>query len=134
MNKTPEPYNTPILFIIFNRPQETKIVFNQIKLIKPKKLFISSDGPRSEIQNEKKIVNDLRDSLIKEINWDCNIKTLFRENNLGCKHAVSSAISWFFSNEERGIILEDDCLPNSSFFLFCSEMLNKYDKVLGNLL
>ena len=61
-----------------------------------------------------------------QIDWPCEVKTLFREKNLGCKIAVSSAITWFFENVEQGIILEDDCLPNQSFFVFCEQMLELY--------
>lgn len=60
------------------------------------------------------------------MDWPCEVKTLFREENLGCKYAVSRAITWFFGYEEQGIILEDDCLPSQSFFWFCEEMLERF--------
>jgi hypothetical protein len=116
--------NTPVLFLTFNRIDTTKKVFQEIKKAKPKQLFLASDGPRNE--NEKKVVQEIRDYLLKNITWKCKVKTLFREKNLGCKYAVSSAINWFFENVEQGIILEDDCLPSQSFFRFCQEMLEKY--------
>jgi hypothetical protein len=117
---------TPILFLIFNRLEETKIVFEEIKKAQPKQLFIASDGPRENKEHEKKIVEQVRNYIIDNIDWKCKVKTLFRENNLGCKYAVSGAITWFFENVEQGIILEDDCLPSQSFFRFCQEMLEKY--------
>ncbi len=118
-------FNTPILFLIFNRPVETQIVFNRIKEIKPKQLFVACDGARKNNYND--LINcKLSKDIIKQIDWDCEVKTLYREVNLGCGKAVSEAISWFFSEVEQGIILEDDCVPNNSFFTFCEELLNKH--------
>jgi len=116
-------FSTPILFLVYNRPETTKIVFSEIKKIKPLKLYVAADGPRND--KDKELIAKVR-KIIDDVDWDCEIKYLFREKNMGCKMAVSSAISWFFENEEKGIILEDDCLPNRSFFLFQEEMLNKY--------
>ncbi len=116
--------DVPVLFLIFKRPDTTQRVFEAIKKAQPKQLFISADGGRNE--EEKKSCNALREAIVAQIDWDCELKTLFRENNLGCKMAVSSGISWFFEEVEQGIILEDDCLPNESFFKFCETMLEKY--------
>ena len=110
-------FKTPILFLVFNRPNSTNKVFKKIKEIKPKKLYVACDGPRHN-HNEKEIVNQVRD-IATNITWDCDLITLFRNQNLGCKNAVSSAIDWFFENEDKGIILEDDCLPN----LFCEKQI-----------
>ena len=118
-------FSTPILFIVFNRLEQTKKVFEVIKNQKPKKLFISSDGPRNEIESSKVI--QIRDYLISHIDWDCEIFTKFNESNLGCNLGPGTAISWFFSNVSKGIILEDDCLPNESFFDFCSHYLEKFE-------
>ena len=118
--------NTPILFLIFNRLDTTEKVFETIKKNKPSKLYIASDGARAHKQGEKEIVQQVRNFVLENINWDCKVQTLFRQENLGCKEAVSSAISWFFKNEEMGIILEDDCLPDDSFFYFCQDLLTKY--------
>jgi hypothetical protein len=71
-------------------------------------------------------IQEVRDYVLSHIDWECEVKTLFRENNLGCRVAVSTAIDWFFKNEEMGIILEDDCIPDLSFFQFCQELLEKY--------
>jgi hypothetical protein len=116
----------PILLMVFNRPDETKLVFNAIKKVQPKKLYIASDGPRKHVEGEIERCNQVKD-IIKCIDWNCEVKTLFREENLGCKYAVSSAINWFFENETKGIILEDDTLPSNSFFHFCTELLNKFE-------
>jgi len=120
-----DKFNTPILFLIFNRPEETKHVFQKIKEVKPKKLFVAADGPRKNVKNEIKKCKETR-NIVKNIDCDCQIETLYRDENLGCKKAVSSAIDWFFENVEEGIILEDDCLPSLSFFTFCQELLKKY--------
>ena len=115
-----------VLLLTFNRLDTTKKVFAAIKKAKPKRLYISSDGPRSNKKNEDNKINLIRDYLITNINWKCQVKTLFREKNLGCRNSVSSAITWFFNYEKDGIILEDDCVPSDSFFVFCSELLEKY--------
>jgi len=120
-----EKFETPVLFLIFNRPDTTQKVFNQIKKMKPKYLYVAADGARDTKPNEKKLCDETRD-IIKGVDWDCQLKTLFREKNLGCKMAVSGAINWFFENVEEGIIIEDDCLPNDSFFYFCENLLEKY--------
>lgn len=118
--------DTPILFLIFNRPDETKQVFEAIRKAAPKKLYIASDGSRDSREDEQSVVITLRKEVMASVDWPCEVHTLFREKNLGCKMAVSGAINWFFENEEKGIILEDDCLPSSSFFSFCEEMLINY--------
>ena len=118
-------FNTPILFVIFNRLDTTFKVFEKIREIKPKKLYIAADGPRKQIEGENEKCAKVR-SIETLVDWDCEVKTLFQSENLSCGPAVSTAISWFFNNEEQGIILEDDCLPNTSFFHFCEEMLNYY--------
>ena len=97
---------TPILFLIFNRLDTTKIVFEEIKKQKPKQLFIAADGPRANKENENIVCKEVRNYVLKNIDWNCEIKTLFRERNLGCGKAVSEAISWFFDNVEQGIILK----------------------------
>lgn len=116
---------TPILFLIFNRPDKSELVLEKIRKVKPKQLYVAADGPRKECEGEIKKCLETRD-LIKTVDWDCEIKTLFRDNNLGCRLAVSSAINWFFTNVSEGIILEDDCVPSDSFFPYCSELLDRY--------
>lgn len=119
-------FEKPILFLIFNRPETTRTVFEVIKRIRPAYLYIAADGSRLQKQGEREICEALRKEILAKIDWSCEVKTLFREENLGCKLAVSSAIDWFFENVEEGIILEDDCLPDQSFFQFCRELLEKY--------
>lgn len=116
---------TPVLFLLFNRPEQTFRVFEEIRKAQPEKLFIAADGPREDKEGEAGNCEQAR-SIVNKIDWKCEVKTLFRDKNLGCRDAVSSAITWFFDNVEEGIILEDDCLPNQSFFKFCEELLERY--------
>jgi len=120
-----DPPPPPILFIIFNRPDVTKRVFNAIRAAKPKCLYIAGDGARQSKAGEAELVMETR-KIAEQVDWECEVKTLFQEENLGCGKGVSTAISWFFENEEMGIILEDDCLPNKSFFRYCGELLERY--------
>lgn len=122
----PNDLKTPVLFLVFNRLSTTIQVFDEIKTAKPPRLYIASDGAREAVEGEFEKVKEIRDYLISNIDWKCEVKTLFRDKNLGCKYAVSGAIDWFFENEEMGIILEDDCLPSQSFFWYCEELLSKY--------
>lgn len=114
-----------ILFLVFNRPDNTAKVFDAIRNVRPDRLYIASDGPRDDRLGESETVSLVR-SIASQVDWPCEVKLLYREKNLGCKVAVSSAISWFFQSESEGIILEDDCLPNLDFFKFCKELLEKY--------
>jgi hypothetical protein len=116
---------TPILFLIFNRPDTTQQVFNEIRKAQPAQLFVAADGPRKNQVADYELCKETRE-IIRQVDWDCRVFTRFQDENLGCRHAVSSAITWFFSNVEEGIILEDDCIPDQSFFRFCQELLEKY--------
>ena len=125
---------TPVLFLIFNRPEEAIQVFAKIKEAQPKQLFIAADGPRNKV-GEKEKCEAARKIILESIDWDCDVKTLFRTENLGCRRAVSGAINWFFEHVEMGIILEDDCVPDISFFYFCEALLIQYntDKEIGSI-
>jgi len=116
--------DTPILFLIFNRPDKTRLVFERIKEVRPTHFFIAADGPRSE--TEAGICEQTRQLVLSNIDWPCEVHTLLHEKNLGCTPAVVSALDWFFEQVEAGIVLEDDCLPDLSFFDFCTELLKKY--------
>jgi len=114
-----------VLFLVFNRPDTAKQVFEAIRQAKPPRLYIAADGPRENKLGEREICEETR-RIATGVDWTCEVKTLFRDKNLGCGKAVSQAITWFFENEEEGIILEDDCLPSSQFFEFCDLMVDKY--------
>ncbi|MDL1966955.1 MAG: glycosyltransferase family 2 protein [Deltaproteobacteria bacterium] len=121
----PHPLKTVVLFLIFNRSDTTKQVFEAIRQAKPPRLYVAADGQRVDKPGEAEKCEEVR-RIATQVDWDCEVKTLFRDKNLGCKYAVSGAIDWFFENEEEGIILEDDCLPSQSFFWFCEELLERY--------
>lgn len=116
---------TPVAFIIFNRPDTTALVFAEIAKAKPPKLLVVGDGPRASREGEAERVAETR-SIIDQVNWPCEVLTNYSETNLGCRKRVSSGIDWVFEHVEEAIILEDDCLPNSTFFRFCQELLEYY--------
>jgi len=130
----PAPLQTAVLFLVFNRPDTTAQVFEAIRKAKPPRLYVAADGPREGRAGEADRVAKVRE-IATAVDWPCEVKTLFREENLGCKYAVSGAITWFFEHEEQGIILEDDCLPSLSFFWFCEELLYEYkdDETVGQI-
>ncbi|MRH79075.1 glycosyltransferase family 2 protein [Spiribacter sp. C176] len=119
------PLQTAVLFLVFNRPDTTTRVFEAIRQAKPPRLYVAADGPREGREGEAERVAKVRE-IATAVDWPCEVKTLFREENLGCKYAVSGAITWFFEQEEQGIILEDDCLPHPDFFSFCETLLARY--------
>lgn len=116
---------SPILFLAFNRPDWTWQTFERIRRARPERLFIAADGPRKAVptdaDNCRRVIN-----IVNDIDWDCEVRQCFQDRNLGCKQAVSSAIRWFFDEVEQGIIVEDDCVANDSFFSFCDAMLEHY--------
>jgi hypothetical protein len=116
---------SPVLFIVFNRPETTRLVFDAIRAARPPKLYIAADGPRASRPEETQHCEEVR-SIATAVDWPCEVHTLFRERNLGCRMGVSSGVSWFFEHEPEGIILEDDVLPLPTFFDFCDEMLDRY--------
>ena len=119
------PQDVPVLFLVFNRPDLAGRVLKRIRKARPSRLFIAADGPRANRPDDISACLETR-NLVKKVDWPCEVITLFRENNLGCREAVESALTWFFDQVEYGIILEDDCLPDISFFPFCAELLDRY--------
>lgn len=117
---------TPVVFITFNRPEETWKTFLAIKEVKPKKLFFISDGPRTHIPDEIKLVDECR-GYVNLIDWDCKIVTIYSDTNLGCMRRIVTGLSEVFSLEEKAIILEDDCLPSIAFFKFMEWGLNSFE-------
>jgi hypothetical protein len=121
----PSSKKTAVLFLVFNRPDTTIKVFEKIRETKPSRLYVAADGPREGYSDEKEKVMKVR-KIATNVDWPCELKTLIRDKNLGCKKGVSSAITWFFEQEEQGIILEDDCVPHLDFFSFCENLLDRY--------
>ncbi|HOY41900.1 MAG TPA: hypothetical protein PLX60_08570 [Chitinophagales bacterium] len=116
-------YNTPLLLVVYNRPEYTSKLFDAIKVIKPRFLYIAGDGPKDE--KDRILVEQTR-AVFNQIDWDCELKLYYRTHNEGCGLGVSNGISWFFDQVEYGVILEDDCIPTMSFFYYCEELLVKY--------
>ena len=123
MKKNKKSFDVPILFLIYKNPRITEVTFNQIRKIKPTRLFIAADGPVSDDDIKQ---CELTRKVVEKIDWPCNVEKRYLSANLGLKKAVSSGITWFFSRVSEGIILEYDCFPNMDFFYFCQEMLNRY--------
>lgn len=115
----------PVLFLIFNRPANTQKVFEAIRQSQPSRLYIAADAPRPGNRIEEGKCRLTRE-VTEQIDWSCDVKRLFRDENLGCGLAVSDAINWFFAHEPEGIILEDDCLPHPDFFTFAATLLERY--------
>jgi len=124
-SKAPYQTKSAVLFVIFNRPDTTKTVFEKIREAQPSRLYIGADAPRAGVADDLLLCKQARE-ITEAVDWDCELKTLFRAKNAGCKEGVSSAVTWFFEHEEEGIILEDDCLPANDFFRFCDTLLEKY--------
>lgn len=115
--------NTPIALFIFKRPDTTSRVFESIRQAKPKELFIVSDAPRND---EEKRRNDLCKQITENVDWECTVYKNYAERNMGCDDRIISGINWVFSQVEEAIFLEDDCLPDQTFYPFVEEMLDKY--------
>lgn len=114
-----------MLLVIFNRPDSTRRVFETIRSARPRRLFIAADGPRSGHPDDAETVPKAR-SIGAGVDWDCDVRVLFRDQNIGCARNISSAINWAFQSADELIILEDDCVPASSFFPFCTQLLERY--------
>jgi hypothetical protein len=115
----------PILFVVFSRPDTTRTVFEAIRQAMPARLYVAADGPRGDRPDEIEKCEEVR-RIATHVDWECEVYTLFGNENKGCGRQLTDAITWFFQHEEEGIILEDDCLPSLSFIPFCAELLDRY--------
>lgn len=97
-----------------------------LQSVQPKHLFVACDGPGSGDPELMEACLQARSVIEQAITWPCQVTRLYRDQHLGCRHGVAEAISWFFSQVEEGIILEDDVLPDPSFFVYCAELLERY--------
>lgn len=118
--------STPVLVVFFNRPDTLKQVLEQVCIAQPEKIYFFQDGPRQSVQTDFIKCQECRD-LVDSFNWNCDVRKKYLSENIGCGMGPKTAIDWLFENEESGIILEDDCVPSQSFFMFCDEMLKKYN-------
>jgi hypothetical protein len=116
---------TAVALFIFNRPDATERVFQEIARAQPRQLFIIADGPRRDREGEAELCAATR-ALVEQIDWDCAVTRNYADANLGCRERVASGITWLFTQVEEAIILEDDCVPQPSFFPFCEELLARY--------
>lgn len=116
---------TPVAFLVFNRPDTTQQVFEAIRRARPPKLLVVADGPRVDRPEEEEKCQAVR-AIIDTVDWPCEILKNYSDVNLGCKMRVSSGLDWVFEQVEEAIVLEDDCLPDPTFFRFCEELLEKY--------
>ena len=115
----------PVLLLIFNRPSTTRHVIDAVRLAAPSRLYVAGDGPRPTHPDDPNRCAAAR-QVATAVDWPCDVQTLFQDSNVGCRTAVSEAIDWFFDHETEGIILEDDLVPDQSFFPFCAELLERY--------
>lgn len=118
--------NTAVAFFVFNRPTLTARVFSQIRLAAPKQLFIIADGPRPDRPDDSLLCAAVLE-IINQVNWDCELHTLIRSENVGCRNSIPRGLDWVFTYTDRCIILEDDCLPELSFFSYCESLLTQYE-------
>ncbi len=116
-------FSTPVALIIFNRPDKTARMFAEVRRARPKQLFVIADGPRTE---EEKIKTDATRAVTEKVDWECEVQRLYQDKNLGVKKGPPTGISWVFEQVDRCIFLEDDCIPDPSFFRYCEELLEKY--------
>ena len=114
-----------VAFFGFNRPDPTKVTFEEIRRYRPQQLLLVADGPRSTVLTDMPLCESVRE-IMRSVDWECDVRTNFSNENLGCRKRMSSGIDWVFSQVEEAIILEDDCVPCPDFFSFCSEMLACY--------
>lgn len=121
-------YNTknPVLLLIWKRADSALKVLDEVRKARPARIYISGDGPRPYVPTDYEECVAARQAMLDAIDWNCEVITNFLDKNLGCRLAVSSGITWFFSKEDQGIILEDDCVPVNSFFRYCDTLLERY--------
>ncbi len=117
--------NAPVLLLIFNRPELTRRLIDHLRPIQPRVIYVGADGPRPSKEGEAARCRAAR-AEIERIDWPCEVHHRYLDVNAGCRQAVAGAITWFFQQEEYGIILEDDCLPDPSFFRYAAELLEHY--------
>ena len=119
-------FQIPILLNVFNRPEETSRVLAILSDLKPERLFVHCDGPRAGHPTDRDNVAEVRRIIEDGITWPCDLKSLFEDTNLGCGKGPATSMTWFFSQVEEGIVLEDDCCPHPDFFPYCQQLLDKY--------
>jgi hypothetical protein len=122
---TAQPVRTPVALFVFRRPETTRRVFDAISKAQPTKLLLIADGPRPDRKGEAEACRQVRE-IVTRVDWPCEVFQNFSDTNLDCGDRIISGLDWVFSLVEEAIILEDDCLPDPSFFSFCQELLERY--------
>lgn len=117
---------TPVVFLIFNRPQHTREVFARIREARPPQILVVADGPRAAHASDLRLTEEARQVVTEGIDWPCELYCCFAKENLGCRVGISRGLDWAFSLVEEAIVLEDDCVPSPSFFRFCETLLERY--------
>lgn len=117
---------TPVLFITFARPDYARQTWEGIKAAKPKTLYFYSNKGRDKKEGEVERNNEIR-AYVNEIDWKCDLHTWFREETANVYDSLRGAIDWLFDNEERGIVLEEDCVPTKAFFSFVDQLIVKFE-------
>lgn len=125
MTDTTNGLDTPVVFIIFNRPEKTKRVFDRIRDAEPSDLYVIADGPRQDVPDDQDACAATRD-VVADVDWNCTVRRNYADTNLGCFERIYTGIDWVFDSAEDAIILEDDCLPHPDFFRFCEQLLEIY--------
>lgn len=116
---------TPVLLLVFNRPEKTRFVFNVIRNVRPQKLYVAIDAPRENRADDIENCNQVK-SIVENVDWQCETHYLYQEKNLGCSKSGVTAWDWVFKTEDRVIFVEDDGLATPDAFFFIQEMLEKY--------
>jgi len=116
----------PVVFFVFNRPDCTQRVFDEIRRARPPRLYVVADGPRVDHPDDTERVTEVRTIIDQGVDWPCEVRTDYAKTNLGCGRRVSSGLDWVFAQEPEMIVLEDDCLPDPTFFPYCATLLARY--------
>ncbi|ABX43849.1 glycosyltransferase family A protein [Lachnoclostridium phytofermentans] len=118
------PFDIPIVLLIYKRKEKIKRILERIAQVKPQKIYIIADGPRND--SEIEAINECRRQVEDCIVWDCEIVRNYANKNRGVYANIGLGARWVFEHEEYAIFLEDDNLPEVTFFYFCKELLERY--------
>jgi hypothetical protein len=117
---------TPVVLIVFRRPGVTKRNLDVLREVRPERLFVVADGPRPGLPDEARQCEEVR-ALVDTIDWPCQVERKYADANLGLEANVELGLDWVFSKVDRAIVLEDDCIPDPTFFRFAEELLTRYE-------
>jgi hypothetical protein len=122
---TDQGFSTPILLVAYNRPEKVRELLGVLRVLRPRALWIAIDGPKEDPKDQEKVAA-VRTIIREEVSWECDLHLELRVSNLGCRRGMAAALDWFFSKNPAGIVLEDDLVPEMSFFAFCAELLERF--------